>query len=117
MNATIANAKGVITIAHGSALVTANSSEQSNLVKAPVQNLTLKVLANPSTTHFTLVTQSSSNKPMTLRVVNMAGRIVETQQNIAPNSNLTIGSSYPAGMYYAEIFQGTERTMVKLVKQ
>jgi len=117
VNATIAKAKGVINIIHGAAMKVASSSKQSNLVKVPVQKLSLKVLPNPSTTHFTLKTQSSGNEPIALRVVNMAGEIVETKQNIAPNSVLTIGSSYPAGIYYSELFQGTERTMVKLVKQ
>ena len=50
-----------------------------------------------------------------LRVMDISGRIIETK-NVASNQSVRIGDNYRAGMYFAEILQGNERKIVKLVK-
>ena len=80
---------------------------------------TLKVIAtpNPTTTYFTLKTVSSSNKPLTLKVVDALGRVVETKVNFAANGTIQIGDRLPAGMYFVEVMQGEQKQKLKLVKQ
>ncbi|MEO6731867.1 MAG: T9SS type A sorting domain-containing protein [Ferruginibacter sp.] len=78
--------------------------------------LQVKTLSNPSTTYFTLLTQSVSKEKMSLRVVNQLGAVVETRSNIPANSTLQIGHTYREGMYIAEIVQGNKRVQLKLIK-
>ena len=44
------------------------------------------------------------------------GRIVETLNKVLPSSYITVGSRYLPGIYFAEIIQGKERKVVRLVK-
>jgi hypothetical protein len=44
------------------------------------------------------------------------GRTVEWKRNVAANSTLTIGNGYRAGVYYAEVMQGSKKITVKLMK-
>jgi hypothetical protein len=79
----------------------------------------LKVVAtpNPTTTYFTLKTVSSSDKPLTLKVVDALGRVVETKVNFAANGTIQIGSKLPAGIYFVEVMQGEQKERLKLIKQ
>lgn len=78
--------------------------------------LIIKVMPNPSTTSFTIVTQSKNPQPLHLRIVDGLGRIVEQRSNLSANGTLTVGNNYKPGLYYAEIMQGNERVVLKLVK-
>ena len=50
-----------------------------------------------------------------LRVIDISGKIIETK-NVTSNQTIRIGDNYRAGIYFAEITQGNERKIVKLVK-
>ena len=50
-----------------------------------------------------------------LRVIDISGRVIEVK-NVTSNQTFRIGDSYRAGMYFAELMQGKERKIVKLVK-
>lgn len=87
--------------------------------KYPRQNshhLTVKVRPNPSTDQFILLLQSNVEQPLRISVADNNGRIVETLNNVMPNSTITIGSQYPTGMYYVIVIQGTDRQTLKLLK-
>jgi hypothetical protein len=47
--------------------------------------------------------------------MDISGRIIEVK-NVTANQTIRIGDSYRAGMYFAELMQGEERKIVKLVK-
>ncbi len=79
-------------------------------------NFQVKVLPNPSTTYFTLQTNSNSNEPLTLRVINQQGSVIETRANLNAHGSLQVGHQYRSGMYFAEMVQGNKRIVVKLVK-
>ncbi|MDN3656743.1 HYR domain-containing protein [Ferruginibacter paludis] len=79
----------------------------------------LKVSAtpNPSTNYFTLRTSSSDAKTLDVKVMDAQGRIVETKLNMTANGIIRIGDKLPAGIYFVEVLQGTQKERLKLVKQ
>jgi hypothetical protein len=78
--------------------------------------LQIQATPNPATHYFSLRTQSTSNAPLQLRITDALGRVLEARQNITPNTTLTVGHSYRAGMYYVQVLQGNATATLKLVK-
>ncbi|MBD0294474.1 MAG: T9SS type A sorting domain-containing protein [Flavisolibacter sp.] len=72
---------------------------------------------NPSTGYFTLQWQCSRTEPVSIRVVDNLGRSVESRTNLAANGSVTIGQRYRTGVYFVEVVQGTEKTVLKLKKR
>jgi hypothetical protein len=76
---------------------------------------TVRVLPNPSTSHFTLQLSSAKRERVTIRVMDMLGRVVETR-TVATGTNVQIGHTYRPGTYLAEVVQGAEKLTLKLIK-
>ncbi|MBB1287361.1 T9SS type A sorting domain-containing protein [Flavisolibacter sp. BT320] len=93
------------------------SDQNVQTVDVYTGKLNVQVRPNPSTVAFELVLRSSNNQPAVLRVVDAAGRVLESRNNISANSTQRVGDTYRPGVYFAEVMQGTERVMVKLIKQ
>lgn len=98
-------------------------SEQTIFVPAPVNarikfagKFDVKVLSNPTNNYFTLVPASNSKLPVTIRIMDRNGRILETKTNITANSTIRAGHQLQAGLYIAECTQGDQVVRVKLVK-
>jgi uncharacterized protein len=81
------------------------------------KKLTVTATPNPSSSYFTLTTRSNSDKALLLKMMDATGRVVESRLNVAANGTLQIGSKLPAGIYFVEVIQGTQKEMVKLLKQ
>ncbi len=79
--------------------------------------LMVTVVPNPSGKYFTLKTQSRSSDVLQLRVLDISGRTVEYKNGIAPNTTINIGNNIQPGIYFVELMQGTERQMLKLIRQ
>jgi hypothetical protein len=82
-----------------------------------VEKLTVKVSPNPSSKVFVMIVNSGSKLPVTVRLTDMNGRIMEAHQNIPLNTPLRVGGELVAGLYIAEVVQGGDRISVKLIKQ
>lgn len=80
------------------------------------KRLVIKVRPNPSADQFILLIQSTTDQPLRISVTDNNGRIVETRNNVMPNSTVTIGGNYPTGMYYVVVVQGNVKQTVKLLK-
>ena len=80
-------------------------------------DLKVTVLPNPSYHDFTLQVNSSSDKPISVRVSNAVGKIMEVLPSTEAKATLRLGSNYRAGTCFAEVVQGNSHTVVKLVKQ
>ncbi|MDN3656733.1 metallophosphoesterase [Ferruginibacter paludis] len=109
-----------------SPFITAIPARTSNFVAAmqsrsvaadAVKGLKVTVLPNPSPTAFTLITSSNSEKTLSINITDVQGRVVERKVNIAANGTVQIGSRLSAGVYFAEVMQGTEKQILKLVKK
>ena len=84
---------------------------------ATTEDIKVTVMPNPTTTYFTLKLESKDAKtPMSIRVLDASGRAIEAKQQIEPNSNIQIGSSYPSGTFYTEVIQGNKRKVVQMIK-
>ncbi len=80
------------------------------------EELKVTVMPNPSTTFFTLKLESKYETPVTLRVMDGRGRVVDAKSKIGANSTFQIGHNYSSGTYYAELIQGGQRKVVQLIK-
>jgi hypothetical protein len=79
--------------------------------------LSVTASTNPSGNYFALRIQSSSSEPLQLTVTDALGRVVETKNRIAANTTYNIGNSFRPGIYIAEVRQGKQRQLLKLVRQ
>jgi Secretion system C-terminal sorting domain len=79
--------------------------------------LSLKVIPNPTSTSFNLVMTSAVKEKMYIRVTDIAGRLIEERSGVNANSTIQLGDRYSQGMYFAEVIQGSERLLVRLLKQ
>jgi hypothetical protein len=81
------------------------------------QYLDVKVLNNPSYTFFSLYVYGDLNQKVSLRVIDMHGRVFDQRNNLSTKQEIRLGDSYAAGVYMVEVMQGENRKVVKLVKQ
>src|SRR5688572_3835877 len=84
----------------------------------PEKSTLVRVYPNPSTSYFTLNIETSSDKEkISVRLIDVAGRVVEVKNNLSGDQVLKIGSNLKAGLYIAEIRQGNSSKQIKLLKQ
>lgn len=98
-----------------------NVNQSAVLVEAPtpqVSNLqfNLQAYPNPSPAFFTLKLESNSREMMTLRIVDNMGKVMEIRNNLTAGQTVQVGATYRPGIYFAELIQGTNRKVVKLLK-
>ena len=80
------------------------------------QSFSVKVSPNPSATNFKLQVESSSNEPVNIRLVDAAGRVLKVITKAYKYQVITVGEGYTAGSYFAEVTQGKNHAVVKLIK-
>ena len=80
-------------------------------------NFTAKVLPNPSHNQFTFLFSSPSKEVIKMNVLDYNGRLIEQSRSISPKQSLQIGQQYRPGVYYAEFIQGSEKIIIKLIKE
>ena len=78
--------------------------------------LAVKAYPNPSSYYFNVTTQGSTTEPMTLRVIDLSGKLVQTKTGISANTTLQIGQDLAAGSYILELIQGNKKVEQKLIK-
>ena len=107
-------------LAHGDALggcAVLSVTSSQRVVQEPIAGrLTLAASPNPSTNYFVLQVKGGG-RLLRMRVTDMLGRLVEQNDHIPGNQSLRIGGAYRPGVYFVEVSDGSERTVVKLVKQ
>ena len=82
----------------------------------PIQKLAVTVKPNPTITFCALQITSGNSEPVIMKIYNSEGRLVESKNNILPNSTIQVGSRYLPGLYYGEIIQGKQRVALKFIK-
>lgn len=81
------------------------------------QQLHIKVMGNPTTQFFTVqVNSKTTQQPITMKVVDAQGRLLEQKSQLQANSTVQFGQTYAAGQYYVEYMQGVQRMVVSLLK-
>ena len=78
----------------------------------------VQVYPNPSTSYFTLHIETFNDKAkISVRLIDVAGRVVEVRNNLSGSQVLKVGTNLKAGFYIAQIVQGNESKQIKLLKQ
>ncbi len=97
-------------------IITGITKQAETIAVTTEEELKVTVMPNPSTTHFTLKLESRFETPISMRVMDGSGRVVDAKSNIGANSTIQIGHNYSSGTYYAELIQGAKRKVVQLMK-
>jgi CHRD domain-containing protein/HYR domain-containing protein/type IX secretion system substrate protein len=100
----------------------AESASGKNVViineENPEMSTLVRVYPNPSTNYFTLNIETFDDKAkISVRLIDVAGRVVAVRNNLTGDQVLKIGSNLKAGLYIAEIRQGNSAKQIKLLKQ
>lgn len=74
------------------------------------------VSPNPSNSEFRIQVNGKGTEPVSVRVMDLSGKIVTVSNTLLKGSVIRIGNELKPGTYIAEIMQGTNRQVVKLVK-
>jgi hypothetical protein len=85
--------------------------------KGSNKKLDLKVMPNPSSSQFTIITNSPTDQSLQIRVTDNLNRLVEIKTGVSANGTISIGSNYKPGIYFMEVIQGTAVSTVKLIKE
>jgi hypothetical protein len=97
---------------------TVNTNQKSELEAGVTDAKELDVIAfpNPSPQNFTLMVKTNlAKEKVTMQVVDMYGRVIETR-NVNANSSIRFGDKYNPGTYFVRISQGRDHKEIKLVK-
>ncbi len=97
------------------AVINNTSKEESTVAGEGVLSVT--VSPNPSATVFTLKIHTQKKIPVYVRLIDEYGRVIEGRDNAPIGTAFTMGVKLITGVYFAEILQGKERVVVKLIKQ
>jgi hypothetical protein len=101
-----------------SSLTSSNTSQKAEMEasaeKAP-SGLDLIVYPNPSANNFIINVNAQTNERITMQVIDIYGRVIETR-NVSANSNILFGDRYRPGTYYVRILKGKEHKEIKLIK-
>ena len=79
-------------------------------------NLDVKVMPNPTTTSFNIVIRGKDKGTVSVRVMDVYGRVIYLSQKIGTNASLRLGDKWLSGTYFVEVLQGEERKIVKVIK-
>ena len=90
-----------------------NSNEKELFV---VEGLEVKVNPNPSANYFNLSIASKDASNIWIVIMDITGRVLQNL-NGSPNRSYKIGDKLIQGTYIVEVRQGTNRAIVKIIKQ
>jgi uncharacterized delta-60 repeat protein len=106
-NATIQDSVAAVTITDNDALITKQEST----------SLHINVNPNPSAGTFTVHLLGTDYKqPVTLRVFDVLGRLIEERKNAGIGQRFRLGDQYKAGTYIIEAAQGSQRVQTKVIR-
>ena len=74
------------------------------------------ILPNPTTNNFRIYVESESVEPIMIRITDISGRVYSSVTEIPDGSEIIAGDNLNDGIYFAEIIQGKNRKIVKLIK-
>ena len=105
---------------HGNHRLDEESSSRNTVImnEWDIENSSLiRVYPNPSSSYFTMNIQTNNPEKISVRLIDMLGRVVEVRKDISGTQTLRMGNNLKAGVYVAEIRQGEEVKQIKLLKQ
>ncbi len=91
--------------------------ERQNTAVAEAASAKLNVKAFPNAfTEFINLQWNGVDKPVNITITDAIGRLVEKRTGLAASGAIQTGYRFAPGIYYAEIVQGTEKVVLKLIR-
>ncbi len=111
----------VSTVPGAVSLITSNQPVTDQIVtKEPDEveqpDFKVNVFPNPAAFEFSIQVLSKSNEPVIVRIMDLNGKVRSVQTQLSKNSIIKVGSRLLSGTYFAEVTQGSNKQLVKLVK-
>lgn len=107
---------GTIAYNGPAAFITSSRIINNQINETAPESFQAKVYPNPSSSFFIIETRiNNSKEKITMQVVDMYGKIIETK-NVNANTTVRFGEQYRYGTYVVKIIQGKEHKEIKLVK-
>lgn len=82
----------------------------------PQADFRVNVYPNPSAYDFNIQVISRSNEPVTVRILDLNGKVRSVQTQLSKTNSIKVGNDLTGGTYFAEVTQGNNKQVVKLVK-
>ena len=101
---------------HGNFTITSRTVA-NGVIEESKKAFAVSAYPNPSRTHFSVQIEGPVTEPVTIRVTDISGRLIEQRTKQVVNQVITIGATYKPGLYYIEVWQGTNKKQLKMVKQ
>jgi ELWxxDGT repeat protein len=114
--ATISKSTGTITIKEGSSLITKTIVSSDEIAEMPIGNFKVITYPNPGKNQFTLQITSYKEDPVSVKVFDVLGRVVESIPGLSANTRMKFGQAYRPGTYIVKVQQGQEVRQLKLIK-
>jgi hypothetical protein len=71
---------------------------------------------NPTTSDFSIQVKSNSDKPVTVRILDVNGVVRGVTLMNSKTNTIKVGGKLKGGTYIAEVIQGNDTKVVKLIK-
>ncbi len=71
---------------------------------------------NPSSGDFMIQVSGNSDKPVSVRILDVTGKVRSVSLMNSASNNIRVGANLKGGIYMAEVIQGMNRKVIKLVK-
>jgi len=108
----------VTVVCNENAMPLSTSHKRKEISIASTAQFNATASPNPSNHDFTIRTFTDNQKDkITMRVIDIYGRVIEVQEKMAPNTLIKFGSRYSKGVYFTQIIQGNRKVILKLIKQ
>lgn len=85
-------------------------------VTSPQAIFQVKVYPNPSSTDFSIQVMSSGTEPVSVRIMDANGTDLKVSTSVLKGSVVRLGAGLRGGTYFAEVVQGHNRQVLRLVK-
>lgn len=103
-----------VAVPHDRSDITRPSTRSVAEMTAP--QLLVAVQQNPVAHQFLVRTQSPTATSLNIKVMDAAGRVVESRSGVPANGQFELGRSFRAGVYFLQVTQGTAVQTMRLVK-
>jgi hypothetical protein len=80
------------------------------------RDLVVTAMPNPTIDYANLAIKGQKNVPISVRVLDVFGQILEKHEKVLPGSTIRLGRTWANGTYFAEVIQGEQRKVVKIIK-
>jgi PKD repeat protein len=87
------------------------------IVTSPDGSFSVVTYPNPSTSNFRISVESESTEPVSVKIFDLTGKVMEKMDETAPDQEIIIGDDLGAGIYILKVQQGAKVQNVRIIKQ